>query len=96
VEALLIPLVVGLALAGAYYGDRKCRQHLESWATENGYVLLSATRSWFSFRFFFRSDDQRVYEILLRDAAGGERVAWARVGGYFLGSWSDQVDVRWD
>lgn len=95
-EALLIPLFVGLGIAGAYYGDRRSRQHLEDWAAQNGYVLLSATRRWFTFRFFVRSRDQRVYEIVLRDEAGGEHVAWAKVGGYFFGSWSNAVDVRWD
>jgi hypothetical protein len=95
-EPLFVLLVIAVSVGGAYLADRLCRRHLETWAVENGYELVSATRSWLSFRFLWRSRDQRVYEIVLRDAEGREQVAWARVGGWFVGSWSDQVDVRWD
>jgi hypothetical protein len=95
-EPLFVLLAFAVSLGVAYVVERLCRRRMATWAVENGYELVSAKRSWLSFRFLRRSGEQRVYEIVLRDAEGREQVAWARVGGYFLGELSNEIDVRWD
>ncbi len=87
--------VVALAVVAFQgYGDKRCRSYLQAWAAEHGYVVDRITRRWLTVRFFFRSKEQRVYEIEGRDAYGNPFVADALVGGYFLGSLSDRVEVR--
>jgi hypothetical protein len=94
VELALFFAIALLAVAFQGFGDARCRRYLQAWAAENGYVLDRITRRWLTLRFFLRSREQRVYEIEGHDANGNAFVADAKVGGYFLGSLSDRVEVR--
>ena len=92
---LIVVAVCGIAVWSAVRGAEKCRAYLDEWAAANGYELVRATRRWATLSFFWRSKAQRVYEIEVRDAQGRQRAGKAKVGGYFLGSMTNRVDVRW-
>jgi hypothetical protein len=88
--------IVAIALSFARYA--KASSILENWAIENGYRLIESQRKTF-FRgpFFLRtSKTQVVYRIVVEDTSGVRYTGYARVGGWFLGLFSDQVDVQWD
>lgn len=79
---------------------RALRSHglLARWAEENGYqVLHQEHRLLRRGPYFFRAtDDQTVYYVVVTDRYGRERRGYVRLGGWFLGLFSDQVDVRWE
>ena len=70
---------------------------LDVWASENGYEILSReNRQLFRGPYFFATRGQEVYRIVARGRDGIERSGYARCGGFWLGTWSRHVDVRWD
>ena len=79
---------------------RVSRSHgmLVRWAEENGYQIVHQEhRLLRRGPYFFRAtDDQAVYYVVVTDRYGRERRGYVRLGGWFLGLFSDQVDVRWD
>lgn len=71
---------------------------LEGWAAANGYQLLSRENCWF-FKgpyFWSATRGQQVFRFTARDSAGLVRGGYAKCGGYWLGTLSDQIDVTWD
>ncbi|HEV2891100.1 MAG TPA: hypothetical protein VGX28_12065 [Frankiaceae bacterium] len=97
VPALGVVVLIALSLALEHHGDRVSREHLEAWAAQEGYTLLDVRRRYATFRFFFRSKAQRVYELTaVHDATHAHRSGAAKVGGYFLGAMTPDVDVEWD
>lgn len=94
VSTLLPVGALALILTLHVLGDRRCREHFAAWAEANGYRLVYTQRRYFTFRFFLRSDMQRVYEIGVENEHG-RRVGVAKVGGYFLGAFSNHIDVDW-
>jgi hypothetical protein len=73
------------------------RAMLDRWARAQGLTLTSVESCWF-FKgpFFFATRGQDVFRITARDAGGIVRTGYARCGGYWFGTWSEQVEVRWD
>lgn len=90
-------LLIVLAVGSVVWAQSRGKSLLETWAYQNGYEILSREECWF-FRgpfFWSTSRGQKVYKVTVREAEGGVRNGYVRVGGFWLGLWSDQVDVRW-
>jgi hypothetical protein len=86
-----------IALASTRWQLRRGREMLESWCSRNGMELVSCGhRLLFRGPYFWASKGQVVYRIGTRDRSGRLRSGFARCGGYWLGVFTDQVDVRWD
>ena len=73
------------------------RAMLDRWAQAQKLTLVSVVSCWF-FRgpYFFATRGQEVYRITVRDSEGALKAGYARCGGYWLGTLTDQVDVTWD
>jgi hypothetical protein len=69
---------------------------LRGWADENGYAILYQEREALWASPFLPSGGQVVYRIVVEDRQGRRRRGWALCGGYFLGTLSRRVAVRWD
>jgi hypothetical protein len=71
---------------------------LEHWAKTSGFELLSSEKCWvFKGPFFFTATrPQDVFRFTVRDAEGRIRSGYARCGGFWLGTLTDHIDVRWD
>jgi hypothetical protein len=96
VGALML-VVIGFAIVSMVWRQQRADEMLRQWAGRNGYELLSAEYCWFWRGPYWlgTSKSQMVYRIQVR--AGDEvRSGYARLGGWFLGMWSDEVDVSWD
>ena len=86
-----------LALAFTRWQLRRGREMLESWCSRNRMALVSCGhRLLFRGPYFWASKGQVVYRFSARDTAGRVRSGYARCGGYWLGIFTDHVDVRWD
>ena len=94
-SGFFVLFLVCAALAFQVLGDRRCREHIAAWAHENDLEVLDVRRRYLTLHFFWRSDQQRVYEVDVVDAKHLHRTAVVKVGGYFLGAFSEQVDARW-
>ncbi|HKB39202.1 MAG TPA: hypothetical protein VKD72_22380 [Gemmataceae bacterium] len=95
---LLIVVAVGISVAAMVWRYQRADQMLRDWAGREGYQLLSASQCWFwRGPYWFRTTkSQMVYRVTVRDQYGEVRSGYARLGGWFLGMWSDEVDVTWD
>lgn len=78
-------------------GEQRSIEHIHGWAERHGYEVAGIRRRWlWAGRFWWRkSDAQRVYDVVFVDGNGRHRSAQVRVGGWFLGSLSDEVRVEW-
>jgi hypothetical protein len=98
--AIVLVLAVVLILAGVsvMWRSQRIDTLLRTWADENGYRLISAEYCWFwKVPYWFSSSkSQAVYRVQVEDQAGQVRGGYVRLGGWFLGLWSDAVDVTWD
>ena len=71
---------------------------MENWAKNKGYEILSSEFRWVKTGPYFlsgTSTHQRIFYVTLVDADGNQKNAWVRVGGFFLGLFSDEIDVKW-
>jgi hypothetical protein len=84
-----------LVVLSAFRGDARCRAMIARWAESQGLQLVSVTRRWFAFTWFWRSKQQRVYDVTVVDSAGHRRDAALLTGSYMFGSLTDQVRVKW-
>jgi hypothetical protein len=95
---LVVSCVFSLMVLLIVWSNSRGLSMLDVWASENGYDILSREACWF-FRgpfFWGTSEGQKVYKVTLRDQDGRVRHGYARCGGYWLGLWTDRVEVRWD
>ncbi|HYG76787.1 MAG TPA: hypothetical protein VEK08_17420 [Planctomycetota bacterium] len=71
---------------------------LTDWAKGNQYAIVDAvSRRWADRPGHISSSMlQMVFRIKIKDAGGREREGWVRIGSYFSGLLSKQVDVFWD
>jgi len=71
---------------------------LHQWAARNGYrIIRQEYRNFFKGPFFWASTQgQTVYYVVVEDSGGNRRSGWLRCGGWWLGLFSDNVEVRWD
>jgi len=67
------------------------------WAEGNQYTIIDAvSRRWAERPGFFSSSMLQVcFHVKLRELGGRERECWVRLGGYFSGLLSRNVDVFW-
>jgi len=73
------------------------RSILEHWAKAGGFELLSQEKCWLlKGPFFFATRGQDVFRFTVRDAGGRTRSGYAKCGGFWFGTLSDQIEVRWD
>ena len=91
-------VLIPIAILSIVWTFSRSAKMLEEWARANGFRLLEKEYRWFTKGpFFWRSGkNQTVYRITVQDSQGQVHRGWARCGGWFMGLWSNQVDVRWD
>jgi hypothetical protein len=77
---------------------RQAEFHLRQWAERSDYDIVDR-----SYRRFWRGpfswscwNGQDVFRAVLTDRAGSRRAGWVRLGGWFWGKRSDEVEVLWD
>ena len=89
-------MIGGVAMVIAHNG--KAERLVRQWSAENGVQLLECEKRWLRCGpfFFSKSKSQRVFRIIVSDSAGNVFRGYAKCGGYFLGMWSEQIEVRWD
>ena len=105
-EGLLLPLMglvfmlsivlIGLTVTWFF---RRSNTILNRWAEANTYEVLEQKVQWFNQGpFFWRSSSgQTVYRVKIRNRQDGCIYhGWVRCGSFWLGLFSDQVDVLWD
>ena len=90
--------VAGLVVASMMWQFSRGSGMLEEWAAESGYRIVDSQYRMLARGPFFwtTSKGQSVYRITVADAQGRTRSGYARCGSFFLGLWSDKVEVRWD
>jgi hypothetical protein len=73
------------------------RAMLERWVKAQNLEVTSCECCWF-FKgpFFWSTKGQEVFRFSVRDKDGVVKSGYARCGGYWFGTLSDQVEVRWD
>lgn len=81
-----------------YLRQIKSRRMATEWLERDGYRVASLSYCWilrgpFSWT---SSKGQDVYKVEARDREGRVRVGYVRCGSYWLGLWSDHVEVAWD
>jgi hypothetical protein len=91
-------LFVALAIAGVIWHFGRSNTLLERWAQRHGYrIIAQEYRTFFKGPYFWTtSRNQTVYRVTILDEHGDTRSGWVRCGGWFMGLWSDHVDVQWD
>jgi hypothetical protein len=90
-----IPVLLIVYVIGMY---RRADNLLSSWAARNGYRIIESERRKILKGPFFltSSNNQIVYRVTVQDTYGNVHRGWVRCGSYNLGSWTDEVAVRWD
>jgi hypothetical protein len=73
-------------------------RRLTSWAEGNQYTIIDAvSRRWAERPGHLSSSMlQFVFLVKLKELGGRERICWVRMGGYFSGLSSRNVDVFWE
>ena len=100
-EAILLPLLFLLfvvAVASIAWSYSRADDLLHRWVSSNGYQLLhKEQRSLRTGPYFWRhSRGQLVYYVTITDHTGGRRSAYVRLGSWWAGLWSEDIDVIWD
>jgi hypothetical protein len=92
-------ILLGLALIAAIliFHFSRARSILQQWAESNGYEILSSEHRFFGGPFWWRkSKGQEVYYVTIRTSDGQQKRGWVRCGGWWLGIFSNNADVKWD
>lgn len=89
--------LVFVVIVAVLLNEARARSLLAEWARSQQVELLSVRRCWlwrgpYAWR---SSKNQTVFYVTVRDAAGQERRAYVRVGSFFFGLISSQVDQVW-
>jgi hypothetical protein len=94
---VLVVVAIAVGLLFDRRGDANCRVQIDRWARREDLRLTSVRRRWFvpGPWWLTSSRSQRVYSIEGVGQDGRTRSAVVRVGGYFLGSLSDDIRVKW-
>src|SRR5689334_9331920 len=95
---ILIIVVAVIGIASWVWQSGRAEQLLQNWAAENGYQLIDYERRWLRMGpyFFFTGKGQVVYRVTIQQSDGTTRGGWVRVGGMFLGLFSNNVDSQLD
>ena len=95
---LIFIIFIAAAFALWCWHYRRANTLLEEWAARNDYHIVSREYRWFRRgRFFwFTGRGQIVFHVEIVDSEGLLRSGLVRVGGFFLGMMSNNVEVAWD
>jgi hypothetical protein len=95
---LLFILFFAVAILSLWWHFSRSRNMVQQWARDNGMELIEAERRFLRRgTYWWRTGKgQEVFRITVRDSSGQVRRGYARVGGWFMGMLSDQVNVEWD
>lgn len=98
VLALAAASLIFLAIGVTLWQNERANDMLTEWAAENQFQIdRRERRRFFQGPFFWTTArGQYVYRITLHDAQGRQRVAWVRLGSWFLGIWRKKVQVYWE
>lgn len=93
-----VGVVFAVGLLAIRWHFSRSRQLLETWAARERYRIVE--QKYRSVRkgpyFWTSSRGQAVYHVVVRDPKGIERRGWVRLGGFWRGLHSDQVEVTWE
>jgi hypothetical protein len=94
---ILVLVMLGCVLALWGWHFSRSRKMVEQWARDNGLELIEARRQvLFYGPFYWQVGHRSVFLVTVRDGSGQVRHGYVRVGSWFLGLFSDQVNVEWD
>ena len=95
---IIFIVAVPISIALLVWNFRRANTLLEDWAARNGYHIIHREYRWFRRGpfFWFTNDGQMVFRIEVIDHEGQKQGAFVRVGGFFLGMLSSNVEVSWD
>jgi hypothetical protein len=95
---VFVAAFVVIAAVSMVWHFRRSGSLLQQWADQNGYRLIEQEyRTFLRGPFFMTtSKGQTVYYVTVEDKEGRRRKGWVRCGGWFLGLFSDNVEVLWD
>lgn len=91
-------LIIVLVLYVVWF-YRRSAALLNDWIDANGFALVEAERrfAWTSPFFLRASRSQQIFRVRVYDPVRHRsRGAWVRVGSFWLGLASADIDVRWD
>ncbi len=90
-------VAVALSLGIFVWEQRRSRELLQRWAAKHGYSIVSREARYWRLGPFSGSTSkyQRVFYVRIRNPGGQERSGWVRLGNWWLGLLSDQVEERW-
>ena len=91
-------LIAITAILSVCWRITRASQLLRDWAARNQLeILQSEYCHFFKGPYFWSSGKgQAVFKVTVLDSAGKDRHGYVRVGGFFLGMWSDHVDSELD
>ena len=94
---VLVIVVAAVAIAAWVWHLGRSRSLLEQWADAGGYRILASERRFLRRGpfFFTTAKGQEVFYVTVEDGSGRVRHAYVKVGGFFLGQFSDKVRVEW-
>lgn len=101
-DTLIFPIfalcAIIITVASLVWTRQRADALLERWAAANGYHLTYQEPRYLRMGPYLwrRSRGQQVYYVTIADEYGRARSAYVRLGGWFLGLFSDEVDVTWD
>ncbi len=99
VESIFLILFVFVLGIGFFiWHINRSKSILEQWANQNGYRIQSSEYRLLRRGPFFwtTSRGQTVFYVTLYTQEGATRRAWVRVGGFWLGIFSNKTEVSWD
>jgi hypothetical protein len=93
---VILAVVVGVLSIRWHYA--RSADLVEEWAEREGHTLLEVDRRLlFKGPFLLRSGKgHEVFRVVVRTPEGATRSGYLRVGGWFLGLFSNQAHVEWD
>jgi hypothetical protein len=91
-------LVFLVAFASIRWHFSRSRRLLEAWAARERYQIIEQRYRSVRRGPFLGSSSrgQAVYHVVVRDQTGVERRGLVRLGGFWRGLHSDQVEVSWE
>ena len=96
--ALSIGIFVVLAILACSWHFGRSSSMIQKWADGNQFQIVSKEYCWFFKGPFFwtSSRGQTVYRVVVEDSQGRSRSGYVRCGGFFLGLFTDQIEISWD
>ncbi len=96
--ALVILFVIAVSGLAIYLYYTRANDLLRRWAEQNGYQIIHSEHRYLHRGPFFwtTSRNQVVMYVQVVDAQGYQRGGYVRLGSWWWGLFSNQVEVRWE